>query len=129
MLVICTILSFCVLFLYAAQITGKLSNEDLADEQSTTYRVFALCLKREKDRYQEEKDARYALLKKDSDDEGDQENVIKSILDSDPEESDSIFTEYRETDEEDEALEFEEGKKRREMLYAENRTASTMSTS
>ena len=91
--------------------------------------MFALCLKREKDRYQEEKDARYALLKKDSDDEGDQENVIKSILDSDPEESDSIFTEYRETDEEDEALEFEEGKKRREMLYAENRTASTMSTS
>jgi len=34
-----------------------------------TYSIFASCLKREKERYQKEKDARYALLKRNSDDE------------------------------------------------------------
>ena len=68
-LVICTIMSFCVLFLYAAQITGKLSNSELADEYSLTYAFFASCLKREKERYEKEKFARYALMKRDSDEE------------------------------------------------------------
>ena len=50
-LVICTVLSFCVLFLYAAQITGKITNQELAQEYSLTYVAFSSCLKREKDRY------------------------------------------------------------------------------
>ncbi len=80
MLVICTVLSFAVLFLYAAQITGKLSNQALEDEQSLTYVAFAACLDREKGKYQTEKDARYALLKKqDSDDE---EDVVAGSDDS-----------------------------------------------
>ena len=47
-LVICTILSFSVLFLYAAQITGKIANQDLSDENSLTYVAFSTCLRRAK---------------------------------------------------------------------------------
>lgn len=44
----------------------------MEDEQSLTYVAFAACLERQKGKYQAEKDARYALLKKqDSDDEED----------------------------------------------------------
>jgi len=41
----------------------------LEDEQSLTYVAFAACLDRQKGHYQREKDARYALLKRDSDEE------------------------------------------------------------
>ena len=68
-LVLCTIVSFCVLFLYAAQITAKVANIELANEYSFTYVTFASCFKREKDRYQVEKNARYAMLKREEDDE------------------------------------------------------------
>ena len=37
-----------------------------------TYAIFASCLKREKDRYEKEKYARYALLKRNSDEEDDE---------------------------------------------------------
>ena len=47
-LVICTILSFSVLFLYAMQITGKIANQDLSDENSLTYVAFSTCLRRAK---------------------------------------------------------------------------------
>ena len=73
-LFICSIVSFCVLFLYAAQITGKLSNQELADEHSITYLAFASCLKRGKDEYAGEKAARYALLKREEDEYDFEEN-------------------------------------------------------
>ena len=50
-LVICTILSFSILFLYAMQITGKIANQDLSDEYSLTYVAFATCLRRAKNEY------------------------------------------------------------------------------
>jgi len=66
-LIISTLVSFCVLFIYAAQITSKLMNQELSNEMSLTYTIFASCLKCEKEAYRKEKDARYALLKRDSD--------------------------------------------------------------
>jgi|Transcript_43176 hypothetical protein len=50
-LVICSIISFCILFIYAAQITTKVSNAELGDELSLTYTVFAKLLQRGKDSY------------------------------------------------------------------------------
>jgi hypothetical protein len=67
-----------VLFLYSAQITGKVSAGGLEDEQSLTYVAFSACLDKERSKYLKEKDARYAMLKKhDSDEEvDDNENVF-----------------------------------------------------
>ena len=46
-----------------------MSNQELGDELSLTYSVFAMCLQRSKAKYQAERDYRKGLLKRQSDDE------------------------------------------------------------
>ena len=77
-LFICSVISFCVLFVYAASITIKLMNKDLADEMSVSYNIFARCLQRGKDDYQHEKDEskkrRLGMLKRQNDEEDGSDN-------------------------------------------------------
>jgi len=44
-------------------------NAELANEMSLTYILFTMCLKRGKESYQRDKEARYAALRRSSDEE------------------------------------------------------------
>ena len=45
-LLICTGLSFIIVFLYALQYTNKLAEKELSDEHTTLYQFFSTYLKR-----------------------------------------------------------------------------------
>lgn len=54
-LLVCTALSFSILFIYALQYTNRLAERDLGDEHSVFYQIFITYLKRQRQRYLDEK--------------------------------------------------------------------------
>ena len=59
-LLVCTALSFSILFIYALQYTNRLAERDLGDEHSVFYQLFITVLKRQRQRYFDEKHRRQA---------------------------------------------------------------------
>lgn len=57
-LLVCTALSFSILFIYALQYTNRLAERDLGDEHSVFYQIFMTYLKRQRQRYFDEKHRR-----------------------------------------------------------------------
>ena len=57
-LLVCTALSFSILFIYALQYTNRLAERDLGDEHSVFYQIFITVLKRQRQRYFDEKHRR-----------------------------------------------------------------------
>ncbi len=60
-LLICTGLSFCIVFIYALQYTNRVAEKDLSDEHSLFYQLFSTFLNRQRQKYHSERKRRIAL--------------------------------------------------------------------
>ena len=68
-LLICSGLSFCIVFIYALQHTNRLAEKDLSDEHSTFFYLFSTYLNRQRNNYIQEKKRRAALRNPDNNNE------------------------------------------------------------
>ena len=50
-LIICTALSFIIVFLYALKYTNRIAEKELSDEHTALYQFFSTYLHRQKNRY------------------------------------------------------------------------------
>jgi len=60
-LLICSGLSFCIVFIYALQHTNRVAEKDLGDEHSIFYQLFSTFLNRQRHRFHVERKRRLAL--------------------------------------------------------------------